>query len=235
MLAKKSAIVTGASRGIGRAVAIKLAEEGYDIACFGRDIKKLKSLQTILNKKGVNSLLFSGNVADPEFVDRSIQKTLKKFVKIDVLVNNAGLAIFKKFTETDLKDFQNQIDTNVIGVFNFCKATLIPMIKRQKGTIINIVSLAGKNGFQYGTSYAATKHAVMGFSKSLMLEVRKENVRVIAICPGSVETEMIAASPIHKNTNQVLKPSDIADTVSLAVNLPDRALISELEIRPNNP
>ena len=87
------------------------------------------------------------------------------------------------------------------------------MIKKKNGTIINIVSQAGKMGFSYGTTYAATKHAVMGFSKSLMLEVRKHNIRVISVCPGSVETDMIKNSPIHKNIKQVLKPQDIAEIV----------------------
>jgi 3-oxoacyl-[acyl-carrier protein] reductase len=232
---KKVAIVTGASRGIGKAVALKLADDGFDLACFGRDKKRLKSLQQNLKRRNKNSLIFIGDVSDSEFVNKSIDEILKKYKGIDVLVNNAGLAIFKKFVDTSLKDFQVQLDVNVIGVFNFCKAVVNPMIKKQRGTIINIVSIAGKNGFQYGTTYASTKHAVMGFSKSLMLEVRKDNIRVIAICPGSVETEMIADSPIHKNIGQVLKPIDIADIVSFSVELPSRALISELDIRPNNP
>lgn len=235
MKRNKVAIVTGASRGIGKAVALKLAEDGFDIAGFGRDEKKLKSLQQILNRRNKNSLIFTGDVADSGFVHNSVEEIVKKYKGIDVLVNNAGLAIFKKFVDTDLQDFQDQINANLIGVFNFCKAVINPMIKKQNGTIVNIVSIAGKNGFKYGTTYASTKHAVMGFSKSLMLEARKENIRVIAICPGSVETEMIADSPIHKNMGQVLKPRDIADVVSLSVQLPSRALISELDIRPSNP
>jgi len=235
MPSNKTAIITGASRGIGKAIAIKLAEDGYNLACFGRDKKKLRSLEKTLKYKGPNSLFFSGDVSDPVFVNNSVYDVLKKFKRIDVLVNCAGLAVFKKFTDTSLKDFQDQIDANIIGIFNFSKAVITPMIKRKRGAIINIVSIAGKNGFQFGTTYAATKHAVMGFSRSLMLEVRKENIRVVAICPGSVETEMIADSPIHKNMKQILKPRDIADIVSFSLKLPERALINELEIRPNNP
>jgi short-subunit dehydrogenase len=234
-LRKKIAIVTGASRGIGRAISIKLAKENYNVIIFGRDKKKLNSLKKILIKKGSKSKYYMGDVADQDFVSKSVNEVIKNYKNIDVLINNAGVAFFKMFTEATLEEFKAQIDTNIIGVYNFCKATIDLMIKKQNGTIVNIVSQAGKMGFQYGTTYGATKHAVMGFSRSLMIEVRKHNIRVVAVCPGSVDTDMIEDSPIHKSIKQVLKPKDIADIVCSAIQLPSRALISELDIRPNNP
>lgn len=235
MSKRKVAIVTGASRGIGKSISIKLAKEKYDVLIFGRDEKKLKSLKKTLLKIGSKTEYFIGDVADSEFVYNSVNKIIKSHKKIDVLINNAGIAIFELFTDSTLDQFKTQIDANLYGVFNFCKASINHMIKKQNGTIVNIVSQAGKFGFQYGSTYAATKHAVMGFSKSLLLEVRKHNIRVIALCPGSVETEMIAGSPIHENINQVLKPQDIADILFASIKLPNRALVSEIDIKPNNP
>ena len=151
------------------------------------------------------------------------------------MINNAGVAHFELFVDSSLEHFKEQIDVNVFGVYNFTKAVINNMIKRNRGTIVNIVSQAGKMGFPYGTTYAATKHAIMGFSKSLMMEVRKHNIRVISVCPGSVETDMIVNSPIHKEIKQVLKPTDIADIILASIKLPNRALVSEIDIRPNNP
>ncbi len=235
MKKRKLAIVTGGSRGIGKAIAIKLAKENFDVIIFGRDIPKLESLKSKLSKLGSNSDYYSGDIANSEFVFNSVQNVISKHKGIDVLINNAGVAIFKKFTETTLDEFQTQINANLIGTFNFSKAVIGSMIKKKRGTILNIVSQAGKMGFEYGTTYAATKHAVMGFSKSLMLEVRKHDVKVITVCPGSTETEMISNSPIHKNVKQLLKPEDVADMVFSVINLPPHALVSDLEIRPNNP
>ncbi|RMD49738.1 MAG: SDR family NAD(P)-dependent oxidoreductase, partial [Ignavibacteria bacterium] len=150
--------------------------------------------------------------------------------------NNAGVAVFKKFMDSSLEEFKMQMNTNVYGIYNFTKAVSTNMIENKKGTIINISSLAGKNGFVYGTMYAATKHAVMGFTRSLMLELREYNIRVVAVCPGSVMTDMISNAPVKpSNPDKILAPEDVASTVKSIIELPDRANISELEIRPTNP
>lgn len=236
MAAKQTAIITGASRGIGKAISIKLANENnYNIILFGRNEQKLKLLKKQIIKKGVSAEYFAGDVSDEKFVNESIKSVLKKYKKINLLINNAGVAHFELFVDSKLEHFKEQINTNVLGVYIFTKAVVNSMIKRKDGTIINIVSQAGKVGFTYGTTYAATKHAVMGFSKSLMMEVRKHNIRVISVCPGSVETDMIIDSPIHQKNKQVLKPSDIADIIMTSINLPNRAMVSEIDIRPTNP
>lgn len=128
------------------------------------------------------------------------------------------------------------MQTNMVGVFNFTKAVLNNMIENQSGAIINISSLAGKSGFVGGSTYAATKHAVMGFTRSLLLEIRKYNIKVCAVCPGSVSTDMIANSQLHsKNFSRILQPQDVAEVVNTVINLPIHATISEIEIRPTNP
>lgn len=233
---KYISIVTGASRGIGQAIAVKLAEQGHNLALFARDEKKLEDTINECVKHGVDAIGFTGNVADPYFVNESVNQVLLKYGKVDNLINNAGVAVFKKFSEVTLEEFQLQMNTNMYGVFNFIKAVLNNMMERKGGNIISISSLAGKNSFVNGTTYSASKHALMGFSKSLMLEVRQFNIRVALVCPGSVNTELLSGTSFEPhNAKNILNPSDVAETVASIINLPANALISEVDIRPTNP
>jgi len=229
------AVVTGASRGIGKAIALALADEGMDVIIFGRDVKALEKVQTEIKSKNVRCEYFSGDVGDEKFVHMSVKKIIDVYGKIDHLINNAGKGILKPLSEAKLDELKEQVNANVYGVFNFSRAVVGDMIKRKKGSIINIVSLAGKNGFIGGTMYGATKHAVMGFTKSLMLEVREYNVRVAAICPGSVATEFGTGNNQKKEIERVLSPEDVAHAVLSIINLPVRALMSEIDLRPTNP
>ncbi len=226
-------IVTGASRGIGKGIALKLADDGFDLMLFGRDIEALKQTQKLVKKKGVETEYFSGDVGDKKFVNDSVQKILKKYGKVDVLINNAGMGIFKEVIDASLDDFKEQVNSNLYGIFNFCKAVVNSMIERKSGTIINISSLAGKNVFAGGAMYSATKHGVLGFTGCLMQEVRKYNIKVAAICPGSVETDFHSGN--SPGSLKKLMPEDVAETVSLIIKLPQRALVSEIDIRPTNP
>ncbi|MEE9431602.1 MAG: SDR family oxidoreductase [Melioribacteraceae bacterium] len=235
MSSKKVIVITGASKGIGKAIAEKLASKKFDVVIFGRNKKRLALLKSKLELLNSNTLSFSGDVADEKFVQRSITKVIKHYGRIDGVINNAGVAIFETFIDSNLEQLKTQIDANLIGVYNFCKASVPKMIEQKSGTIINIVSTAGKFGFAYGTTYAATKHAVIGFSKSLLLEVRKHNVKVVTVSPGSVETDMIVDSPIHKDVANYLQPKDVADVILTILKLPSRAMIGDIDIRPTNP
>lgn len=229
------AVVTGASRGIGKAIAFALADEDMDVIIFGRDVNELEKVQAEIKSKNVRCEYFAGDVGDEKFVHMSVKKIFDVYGKIDHLINNAGMGILKPFTEAKLDEFKPQVNANVYGVFNFSRAVIEDMIKRRKGSIINIVSLAGKNGFLGGTMYGATKHAVLGFTKSLMLEVREYNVRVAAVCPGSVATRFGSGHNREKQVEKVLAPEDVAHAVLSIINLPVRALMSEIDLRPTNP
>ena len=230
-MVQKVAIVTGASKGIGEAISINLASQNILVCAFGRDKKALLELA----ESNENISIYSGDLTENNFIQKSVSEILQKFGKIDYLINNAGLAVFKKFVDTSIEEFQDQININLYAVFNLTKAVVPHFIQRNIGTIINISSIAGKNGCVYGTTYAASKHALMGFTKSLFLELREYNIRVSAVCPGSVETEMIINSPVQpKNIDKVLKANDVAEAVKAIINMPQNALISEIEIRPNN-
>ncbi len=232
-MARDLCIVTGASRGIGKGIALKFAEEGKDVMLFGRDVEALKETHRLVKEKGVDSEYYSGDVGDEEFVKKSVKEILDKYGRIDVLINNAGIGIFREVINASLDDFKKQVNANLYGIFNFSREVLNNMIERKTGTIINIASLAGKNVFAGGSMYSATKHGVKGFTGCLMQEVRQHNIKVAAIFPGSVETDFHTdGSP---GSPKKLMPEDVAETVSLIVKLPVRALVSEIDIRPTNP
>jgi 3-oxoacyl-[acyl-carrier protein] reductase len=155
---------------------------------------------------------------------------------MSAVVNNAGVLIARPFEELTLEDWDTTMATNLRSLFLVTRAVLPGMRRRREGTIVNVASLAGRNGFAGGAAYAASKHAVLGFARSLMLEVRKEGIRVVTICPGSVDTGMLHDQPMLKSDPQrILQPEDVAQAVLAAVRLPSRALVSELDLRPTNP
>ncbi len=235
MNSKELAIVTGGNKGIGKAIALRFANEGYDVMIFGRDVDTLKNTQAEILNSGVGCEIFAGDAADEKFVSNSVSGIIKKYGKVDHLVNNAGIGIFKKLVDSNLQDFKKQVDVNLFGVYNFTKAVAGKMIEQKSGSIINISSLAGKNSFVNGTMYSATKHAVLGFTRSLMLELREHNIRVAAICPGSVATEFFGGPGRHPNYDKILKPEDVAESLMAILKLPVSALISEIDLRPTNP
>jgi len=144
--------------------------------------------------------------------------------------------VLKPIEELTAEDWDTTMATNLRSLYLMTREVLPAMRARKQGAIVNIASLAGRNGFVGGSAYTASKHAVLGFAKSLMLEVRKDNVRVITICPGSVDTSLIRSQGmLSPNIDRILQPEDIADTVLAALALPPRALVSELDVRPTNP
>ena len=235
MVQKYVTIVTGASRGIGKGIALRLAKEGHELMLFGRDKTALEKVNKEVRVLGVKTEMFLGDAVDPKFVNESVSDIIKTYGRVDHLINNAGMGILKKFVDSNLDEFKKQIDVNLYGVYNFTKAVIDNMIANRTGSIINISSLAGKNAFVGGTIYGATKHALMGFTKSLMLEVREYNIRVAAICPGSVDTEFNPNREITAMRENILLSEDVAETVALVLKMPVRALVSEIDIRPTNP
>jgi 3-oxoacyl-[acyl-carrier protein] reductase len=202
---------------------------------FGRDESALKSVKKEVEKFGVITEIFSGDAANENFVHDSVNHVIRTYGKVDHLINNAGMGILKKFVESNLEEFKKQIDVNLYGVYNFTKAVISHMIENRKGSIVNISSLAGKNAFVGGTMYSATKHALMGFTKSLLLEVREYNIRVAAICPGSVDTDFNPNRNTVSEKKNILLSDDVAETVALVLKMPLRAMVSEIDIRPTNP
>jgi 3-oxoacyl-[acyl-carrier protein] reductase len=231
-----TALVTGATEGIGRATALALGHAGHRIGVVARTESKVRQLVAHLKEEGIEAAGAAADVGQPEPASRAVGELTGALGEIDVLVNNAGVLIAKPFEELTLDDWDTTMATNVRSLYLMSRAVLPAMRRRQRGTIVNVASLAGRSGFAGGTAYSASKHAVLGFSRSLMLEVRKENIRVIAICPGSVDTGMLRDQTMLKsNPEQILKPADVAEAILHSITLPERAMISELDIRPTNP
>lgn len=232
----ETALVTGATEGIGRATAFALGRAGYRVGVCARTASKLEPLVTELRAAGIEAAGRPGDVgvaADADAIVREVERALGP---VDVLINNAGLLVGKRIEELSLDDWDATMATNVRSLFLFTRRVLPGMRERRRGTIVNVASVAGKVGFVGGTAYAASKHAVMGFSRSLMLEVRRDHIRVVAVCPGSVATQMLQDQPLlPANPEKILAPEDVAQTILCSVRLPQRALVNEIEIRPTDP
>jgi 3-oxoacyl-[acyl-carrier protein] reductase len=236
MSTRSTAFVTGATQGIGRATAFALGRAGYRVGICARTAAKVEAVVAELRAEGIEAAGAAADVADPEPVRRAVAHVVEQLGEIGVLVNNAGVLIARPFEEITLEDWDVTMATNLRSLYLVTREVLPAMRRRRDGTIVNVASLAGRNGFAGGTAYSASKHAVLGFARSLMLEVRKDGVRVVTVCPGSVDTGMILDQPMLKtNRERILQPGDVADAILQAVRLPGRALVSELDIRPTNP
>jgi 3-oxoacyl-[acyl-carrier protein] reductase len=230
------ALVTGATEGIGRATVLALGRAGYGVGVIARTESKVRSLVKHLKEEGIEAAGAAADVGQAEPVARAVESVSRALGEVQVLVNNAGVLIAKPFEELTLEDWDTTMATNLRSLYLMCRAVLPAMRRRQEGIIVNVASLAGRNGFVGGTAYTASKHAVLGFSRSLMLETRKQNIRVIAVCPGSVATGMMQDQPMLKaDPDRILQPEDVAETILHAIQLPARAMVSELDIRPTNP
>ena len=231
-----TALVTGATEGIGRATALALGRAGYRVGICSRTIEKVEATLAELRAQGVTAAGAAADVADPDQVRHLVDQVRGTLGEIDVLVNNAGVLIARPIEELTLEDWDVTMATNLRGLYLTTRLVLPGMRTRRQGTIVNVASLAGRNGFVGGSAYSASKHAVLGFSRSLMLEVRKDNVRVIAICPGSVATGMLRDQAMLKPDHErILHPEDVAASILHVLALPTGALVSELDIRPTNP
>ena len=231
------AVVTGATQGIGRALADGLAERGAALAICARTVTAVAQVASELSSDGSKALGIPCDVRDEAQVTAFATQVLRDAGTPTILVNNAGVARFAPVAEMSLEQWNDVLDTNLRGMFLVTRAFLPAMLAHGRGTIVNIASLAGRNAFANGAAYCASKHAVLGFSKSLMMEVRQRGLRVVAVCPGSVNTAFLdeRQSPFQPNRDKILSPAHVAAVVLDALELDERATVSELDIRPTNP
>lgn len=220
------ALVTGASRGIGRAISQRLADT-HDLVLVARDADKLAETARLCEHAGATVRTVAVDVRDGLATAAALTG-----MHVDVLVNNAGVAVMKPFLEMTADEWNRQVDVNVNALYHLTRAVLPGMVQRGKGHVCIIGSTAGRNTFVGGTCYTGTKHFVMGFAESLMLEVRDAGVGVSVITPGSVATELF---PAGTNTAWMLEPENVADAVAFAVTAPPHMLVHRLEVRPLSP
>ena len=233
--AGKTAIVTGGTKGIGRAIAESLVIAGVNVSISARHESEINRAVAELNRHGAGRAAgFFCDVRDEAQVKVFFAQTVETFGGVDILVNNAGIGIFGPVESTSPDDFRAVIETNVCGVFYCCREAIPLMKQRGGGYIINISSLAGTNAHPQMAAYNASKFGLNGFSEALMQEVRHDNIRVSYIMPGSVNTEFGGDQPGDEKSWQ-LQPEDVAKTVMHLLSYPDRALASRIELRPSRP
>ncbi len=232
---QRVAVVTGGSRGIGRAIAESLVRSGANVAITARSENDLSNATAQLNEIGPGKA--SGYVCDV----RNYEQVKSLFANIagdlggiDILINNAGVGIFAPVESMDVADFRAVLETNVFGVFYCCHEAIPLMKQRGGGYIINISSLAGTNAHPEMAAYNASKFGLNGFSEALMQEVRQDKIKVSYIMPGSVNTEFGGDEPGDEKSWQ-LQPDDVARVVIDLLEHPDRSLPSRVELRPSRP
>ena len=236
MIPSTTALVTGATHGIGRATAFALGRAGYRVGVCARTAPRVAALVEELRAAGIEAAGRAGSVAEPADAAAIVEHVAAALGDVGVLVNNAGVLIARPIAELTVEEWDTTMATNLRSLFLMTRAVLPPMRAKGRGDIVNVASLSARTGFAGGAAYAASKHAVLGFGRSLMLELRKEGVRVITICPGSVDTDMMRDQPmLSANRERILQPDDVAAAILHTLRLPDRALVSEVDLRPTNP
>lgn len=217
------AIVTGASRGIGRAIAWRLASADVDVALLARSRDELSGLAMEIKTAGREAMALPTDLRQPEQIQRAVDKALAYFGRIDILVNNAGLWHYAPVHELPLDEWDEMFEVNVRGTFLATRAVLPSMLARKRGHIVNIVSVSGLIGEPEAAGYNATKWAVRGFSQSLAKEVRGQGIRVSMVNPGGVNNDEAKGARAQK----LIQNQDVADVVLLALTLPPHVTLSD--------
>ncbi|HUF49552.1 MAG TPA: SDR family oxidoreductase [Longimicrobiales bacterium] len=236
-MAGRIAIVTGASRGIGHAIAGALAAEGVHVALAARTARDVESAAAELSRRlsGSRTIGVACDVRSQQDCERLVQRTVDELGGVDILINNAGIGHFATVADMSPDDWRAVIETNLNGVF-YCTHAALPHLKRSGASwIINIGSLAGKNAFPGGAVYNASKFGLIGFSEALMQEVRYDGVRVSYIMPGSVATEFSHPTKGDGDEAWKVQPEDIAQITLDLLRMPERTLPSRIEVRPSRP
>lgn len=232
----KIALVTGAGKGIGKAVALALANEGAHVGLVARTQKDLDEVAAAIKLLGVNVSIATADISNIEEVNAAVEKIKKELGPIDILINNAGTGTFGKFLELEPAVWENMIKVNLFGVYYATRAVLPGMIERQTGDIINISSTAGKAGSAQTSAYSASKFAVFGLGESLMQEVRKHNIRVTTLAPSTIVTELAhSANLITGDAEKVMHPEDFAELIIAQLKLNRRLLLKEASVFSTNP
>ena len=235
-LKNKNALITGAGKGIGKAIALALAKEGVNVILVARTQNEIDNVAAKARSLRVKALAITADVADINSVNAAIEKALAEFGTIDILINNAGIAAFGKFLELEPTDWERIIQVNLMGTYFVTRAVLPNMIERQTGDIINISSTAGLAGNALTSAYSASKFAVLGLTDSLMQEVRKHNIRVTALTPSTVAIDMVKELNLTDgNPDKVMQAEDISELIIAQLKLNRRVFIKNSSIWSTNP
>ncbi|WP_164122305.1 MULTISPECIES: 3-ketoacyl-ACP reductase [Sphingobacterium] len=232
----KNALITGGGRGLGKATALAFAKEGINVAITGRNEQLLKETVSELTALGVQAAYAVFDVADFDNVTAAITELNADFGTFDILVNNAGIAAFGSVLDMDPNTWKDIVETNLLGTYYVTKAILPQLIEKNEGDIINVSSTAGVNGAATTSAYSASKFGVIGFSDSLMREVRKNNIRVCTLMPSTIASDMSKELNLTDgNPETVLQPEDFAELIVANLKLPRRAMLKSASLWSTNP
>ncbi|SNR39132.1 3-ketoacyl-ACP reductase [Hymenobacter mucosus] len=235
-LAGKNALVTGAGKGIGRAIAVALAQEGANVALLARTESQLRDVAQEIEQLGGKAVVVTADIADRTAVEAAVAQAATTLGSIDILINNAGIGTFAKLVDMDPAEWEKIIQVNLMGTYYATRAVLPQMIARETGDIINIASTAGQRGAATTSAYSASKFAIMGLTESLMQEVRKHNIRVTALTPSTVATELAINNKLTDgNPEKVMQPEDLAEFIISQLKLNRRIFIKEAGMWSTNP
>ncbi|MDD1512707.1 3-ketoacyl-ACP reductase [Priestia megaterium] len=232
----KVALITGAGKGIGRSTAIELAKEGVNIGLIARTEVDLKAVASELEAFDVQVAYTTADVSSMEEVNAAVEHLHTKLGATDILINNAGIGKFGSFLELDPAEWKQIIDVNLMGVYYVTRAVLPQLIEKNGGDIINISSTAGQKGAPVTSAYSASKFGVLGLTESLALEVRKHNIRVTALTPSTVATELAYKENLTDgNPDKVMQPEDLAEIMVAQLKLHPRIFIKSAGMWSTNP
>ena len=211
----RTVLVTGASRGIGRSIALRFAEEGARVALVARTVDELLQTATLLEKTGARAIAIPTDIRDRAGVEASVAKAEEELGPIDILVNNAGVFLWRPFLELSAEEWDLVVATNLTGAANFCRAVIPGMIQRRRGRIVNVSSIHGMRGEANLAAHSAAKFGLIGMTQSLAREFREFNIAVNAVCPGTVENKQdeTGAADRAEPLAEKLWPRDVARTV----------------------
>lgn len=224
------ALITGASGGIGSCIARRLAREGVNLALLGRSMEKLQQTAGSLADTGVQTLLLPGDLLDDAYLARCVSQVKERFGRLDILINNAGMALSRRFDETTMAEFDRIMALNCRAPYLLCQAALPDLRASGRGTIINIASVNAHKGYPLQSAYSASKHALAGFTKSLASEVYREGVRVHLISPGGVFTDMVRIARPDLTGEDMILPEDIAEIAAFLLLHRTNAVIDEIAV-----
>lgn len=232
----KTALITGAGKGIGKALAIALAKEGVNVGLLARTTSDLEELAAQLQQFNIKTAIATADVANMEAVNISVKQLQDELGFIDILINNAGVAYFGGFLELEPAKFEQTIQVNLMGVYYVTRAILPAMIEHKTGDIINISSTAGQRGAAVTSAYSASKFGLIGLSDSLMQEVRKHNIRVSTLTPSTVATELaIGLNLTDGNPDKVMQPEDLTEFIVSNLKLNRRVFVKDGGLWSTNP
>lgn len=236
-LQNQTAIITGAGKGIGRSTAIALAKEGVHLGLIARSQADLERVQAELTgTHGVKVHFATADVADRAQVEAAVTSLIGHLGTVDILINNAGIGGFAPLLSMEPADWERIIQVNLLGTYYVTRAVLPTMLEQKRGAIINVSSTAGERGAATTTAYSASKFGLMGFTESLMQEVRKSNIRVTALTPSTVNTELAAKTGLKiGDEDRMLQPEDVAELIVDILRLPPRVFIKTAGIWTTNP